>query len=88
VTWTQVYDPLGHWWLSRSFAALTIIVLLGLTGGVKSAGTYLCASPAPGNSRHAQSSFSECARLVLKFLRLGFGIPKIVWIDYRAVVFL
>ncbi|MGB2625264.1 MAG: L-lactate permease [Candidatus Acidiferrum sp.] len=26
--WTQLYDPLGHWWLSTMVAALPVIVLL------------------------------------------------------------
>jgi len=35
VTWTQVYDPLGHWWLSTLVAGAAIIVLLGLLAGLK-----------------------------------------------------
>src|SRR6266568_417819 len=31
--WTQVYDPLGHWWLSTLVAALPILVLLTLLAG-------------------------------------------------------
>ena len=29
MTWTQGYDPLGHWWLSTLVAALPVVVLLG-----------------------------------------------------------
>ena len=29
MTWTQVYDPTGHWWLSTLIAAIPVIVLLG-----------------------------------------------------------
>jgi len=28
MTWTQQYDPLGHWWLSTIVAALPVVVLL------------------------------------------------------------
>ena len=42
VTWTQVYDPVGHWWLSTIIAALPIIVLLGLLAGLK-VRAHLCA---------------------------------------------
>ena len=30
--WTQVYDPLGHWWLSTLVAAVPVLVLLGALG--------------------------------------------------------
>jgi lactate permease len=33
--WTQVYDPLGHWWLSALIAALPIIVLFTLMAGLR-----------------------------------------------------
>ena len=33
--WTQVYDPLGHWWLSTLIATLPILVLFGLLAGLK-----------------------------------------------------
>ena len=29
MTWTQNYDPFGHWWLSTLVAALPVVVLLG-----------------------------------------------------------
>jgi len=33
--WTQVYDPLSHWWLSTLVAALPIIVLFTLLAGLR-----------------------------------------------------
>src|SRR6201993_3726785 len=33
--WTQIYDPLGDWWLSTLVAALPIIVLFTLLAGLK-----------------------------------------------------
>ena len=30
MSWTQVYDPLGAWWLSTLVAALPVVMLLGL----------------------------------------------------------
>ena len=42
MTWTQGYDPTGHWWLSTLIAALPILVLLGLLAGLK-VQPHLCA---------------------------------------------
>src|SRR5882672_8052827 len=33
--WTQIYDPLGRWWLSTLVATLPIFVLFGLLAGLK-----------------------------------------------------
>ena len=35
MNWTQVYNPLGHWWLSALVAALPIIVLFTLMAGLR-----------------------------------------------------
>jgi lactate permease len=35
VTWTQIYDPFGHWWLSALVAALPIIVLFTSLAGFR-----------------------------------------------------
>jgi len=35
VTWTQVYDPFGHWWLSALVASLPLIVLFTLMAGLR-----------------------------------------------------
>ena len=39
MTWTQLYDPFGHWWLSSLVAAVPLVVLFGLlvAGKVKPA---------------------------------------------------
>ena len=87
MTWTQVYDPLGHWWLSTLVAALPLVVLLGLLAGLK-VRPHLCAiagaftavlvaifvfgMPYP----LATSSF---------FYGASFGLLKIVWIVIAAV---
>ena len=34
-TWTQTYDPFGHWWLSALVAALPIIVLFVMMAGFR-----------------------------------------------------
>ena len=34
-TWTQIYDPFGHWWLSAFVAALPIIILFTLMAGFR-----------------------------------------------------
>ena len=87
MTWTQNYDPFGHWWLSTLVAALPIIVLLGLLAGFK-VKAHLCAVAGAATA-------VICAILVFKmpallavssfFYGSAFGLLKIVWIVIAAV---
>jgi len=87
VTWTQVYDPLGHWWLSTLVAALPIIVLLGLLAGIK-VRPHLCAVAGAATAVIcAMVVFGMPARLAVSsfFYGSAFGLLKIVWIVIAAV---
>jgi lactate permease len=87
VTWTQVYDPLGHWWLSTLVAALPILVLLTLLAGFR-VKAHLCAVAGAATAIIcAILVFGMPARLaVASFLYGGaFGLLKIVWIVIAAV---
>ena len=87
MTWTQVYDPLGRWWLSTLVAALPVVVLLGLLAGFK-VRAHLCAIAGAATAvlcaifvfgmplAMAVSSFAYGA---------GYGLLKIVWIVIAAV---
>ena len=87
MTWTQVYDPTGHWWLSTLVAALPIIVLLGLLAGPK-VRPHLCAIAGAATA-------ILCAIFILGmpvslalssfFYGSAFGLLKIVWIVIAAV---
>jgi lactate permease len=87
VTWTQVYDPFGHWWLSTLVAAIPIVLLLTLLAGFK-VPPHLCAvAGAAAAVIIAIVAFGMPARLaVVSFLYGGaFGFLKIVWIVIAAV---
>ena len=87
VTWTQVYDPAGHWWLSTLIAALPIIVLLGLLAGFK-VRAHLCAiAGAVTAVIVAIVAFKMPAVLAVSsfFYGSAFGLLKIVWIVIAAV---
>ena len=87
MTWTQVYDPLGHWWLSTLVAALPIVVLLGLLAGLK-VRAHLCAIAGAATSiLCAILVFGMPGRLAVTsfFYGAGFGLLKIVWIVIAAV---
>ncbi|MEY2539869.1 MAG: lactate permease [Verrucomicrobiota bacterium] len=87
VTWTQVYDPLGHWWLSTLVAAFPIIVLLGLLAGMK-VRAHLCAIAGAATAVFvAIIAFKMPALLAISsfFYGSAFGLLKIVWIVIAAV---
>jgi lactate permease len=87
MNWTQVYDPLGHWWLSTLVAALPIVVLLGLLAGIKLRPHWCAIAGATTSVLIAIFVFGMPARLALTSFLYGgaFGLLKIVWIVIAAV---
>ena len=87
MTWTQNYDPFGHWWLSTMVAALPIVVLLGLLAGFR-VRAHLCAvAGALTAVLCATLAFGMPPKLALTsfFYGAAFGLLKIVWIVIAAV---
>jgi lactate permease len=87
VTWTQVYDPFGHWWLSTLAAAIPIVVLLGLLAGFKVRAHLSAIAGAASAVLCATIVFGMPAKLaVISFgYGMAFGLLKIVWIVIAAV---
>ena len=86
-TWTQVYDPFGHWWLSTLVAALPIIVLFGLLAGLR-VRPHLCALAGAATAvLVAVLAFHMPFGLASMSFLYGasFGLLKIVWIVVAAV---
>jgi lactate permease len=85
--WTQVYDPLGHWWLSTIVAALPIVVLLGLLAGFRVRPHIAAISGAVTALLVSVLVFGMPWQLsAMSFLYgLSFGLLKIVWIVVAAV---
>jgi lactate permease len=87
MTWTQVYDPLGHWWLSTLCAALPIVVLLGLLAGIRVRPHWCAIAGAATAIFCAIVIFGMPMRLAFTSFVYGgaFGLLKIVWIVVAAV---
>ena len=85
--WTQVYDPLGHWWLSTIVAALPIVVLLGLLAGLRVRPHIAAISGAVTALLISYFVFHMPWQLsAMSFIYgLSFGLLKIVWIVVAAV---
>src|SRR5215469_8030164 len=87
MTWTQVYDPFGAWWLSTLVAALPIIVLLGLVAVVRLRPHLAAAAGAGSALVVACVAFQMPWNLGVASFLLGvaFGLLKIAWIVVAAV---
>ena len=85
--WTQIYDPLGHWWLSTLVAALPIIVLFGLLAGLKVKPHWCAIAGASTAVAVAIVFFKMPAALAAMSFAYGvaFGVLKIAWIVLAAV---
>jgi lactate permease len=85
--WTQVYDPLGHWWLSTLVAALPIIVLLGMLAGLRVKPHWCAISGALTAVGVAILIFKMPLLLATTSFAYGvaFGLLKIAWIVLAAV---
>jgi lactate permease len=86
-TWTQVYDPLGHWWLSALVAALPIIVLFTLLAGLRVAPHWSALAGAVTAILVAILVFHMPASLASGSFLYGVatGLMNIVWIVVAAV---
>ena len=87
MTWTQVYDPLGHWWLSALVAALPIIVLFTLLAGLRVKPHWSALAGAATAILVAMWVFHMPARLAGESFLYGVatGMMNIVWIVVAAV---
>jgi lactate permease len=86
-TWTQIYDPFGHWWLSAIVAALPIIVLFTLMAGLRVKPHWAALSGAGTAILVACLVFKMPLSLAGGSFLYGVstGILNIVWIVVAAV---
>jgi lactate permease len=85
--WTQIYDPLGHWWLSTLVAALPIVILFGLLAGLKVKPHWCAIAGAATAVLVAIIFFKMPPTLAALSFAYGvaFGVLKIAWIVLAAV---
>ena len=86
-TWTQVYDPFGHWWLSALIAALPIIVLFTLMAGLRVKPHWAALSGAITAVLVAYFAFKMPFSLAGSSFLYGVatGLLNIIWIVVAAV---
>ena len=85
--WTQVYDPLGHWWLSTLIAALPILILFALLAGLRVKPHWCAIAGASAAVAVAVIFFKMPPVLAAVSFAYGvaFGMLKIAWIVLAAV---
>jgi lactate permease len=85
--WIQIYDPLGHWWLSTLVAALPIIILFVLLAGLRVKPHWCAMSGALAAVAVAVIFFKMPPVLAAVSFAYGvaFGLLKIAWIVLAAV---
>jgi lactate permease len=87
MSWTQVYDPAGIWWVSTLIAALPILVLFTLLAGLKVKPHWCAIAGAFTAVMLATLVFKMPALLAASAFAYGvaYGILKIAWIVLAAV---
>lgn len=87
MTWTQVYDPFGAWWLSTLVASLPVVVLLGLltVGQFKPHWAALMGALIAIIAASLAFGMPWSLSLSSFFYGAAFGILKIAWIVVAAV---
>lgn len=87
MTWTQIYDPFGHWWLSALVASLPIIVLFTLLAGLRVKPHWSALAGAATAILVAMLVFHMPASLAGESFLYGVvtGLMNIVWIVVAAV---
>src|SRR3989441_5963150 len=87
MTWIQVYDPFGVWWLSTLVAALPVVVLLGLLAVFRVKPHWAAMAGAAPALVAASAVFHMPWSLSTASLLYGagFGVLKIAWIVVAAV---
>jgi lactate permease len=85
--WTQIYDPVGHWWLSTLIATLPIVVLFSMLAGFR-VKPHWCAMAAALTAMTVAIAFFKMP-LTLAAVSFGYGVAfgllKIAWIVLAAV---
>jgi lactate permease len=87
MTWTQVYDPFGIWWLSTLAAGLPIVVLLGFVAifRVRPHVAAICGAATAMVVAISVFHMPWTLSCVSVVYGAGFGILKIAWIVVAAV---